>query len=89
IYSTAMPPAQAVALSAALRVIRSDEGQRRRDTLAARIRQFRAGMGETSLGLTDSVSAIQPLIVGDNGRALSLASRLRDAGCWATAIRPP
>ncbi|WP_426778173.1 8-amino-7-oxononanoate synthase [Klebsiella quasipneumoniae] len=89
IYSTAMPPAQAVALSAALRLIRSDEGQRRRDTLAARIRQFRAGMGETSLGLTDSVSAIQPLIVGDNGRALSLASRLRDAGCWATAIRPP
>jgi 8-amino-7-oxononanoate synthase len=89
IYSTAMPPAQAVALSAALRVIRSDEGQRRRDILAARIRQFRKGMGEVSLGLTDSVSAIQPLIVGDNGRALSLASRLRDAGCWTTAIRPP
>ncbi|EIY4990716.1 8-amino-7-oxononanoate synthase [Klebsiella quasipneumoniae] len=89
IYSTAMPPAQAVALSASLRVIRSDEGQRRRDILAARIRQFRKGMGETSLGLTDSVSAIQPLIVGDNGRALSLAARLRDAGCWTTAIRPP
>jgi 8-amino-7-oxononanoate synthase len=31
-------------------------------------------MGETSLGLTDSVSAIQPLIVGDNGRALSHAA---------------
>ena len=89
IYSTAMPPAQAVALSAALRIIRSNEGQQRRDILAARIRQFREGMGEVSLGLTDSVSAIQPLIVGDNGRALSLASRLRDAGCWATAIRPP
>ncbi len=41
IYSTAMPPAQAVALSAALRIIRSDEGQQRRDILAARIRQFR------------------------------------------------
>ena len=89
IYSTAMPPAQAVALSAALRVICSDEGQQRRETLAARIRQFREGMGEVSLGLTDSVSAIQPLIVGDNARALNLACRLRDAGCWATAIRPP
>lgn len=89
IYSTAMPPAQAVALSAALRIIRSDEGQQRRDILAARIRQFREGMGEVSLGLTDSVSAIQPLIVGDNARALNLACRLRDAGCWATAIRPP
>jgi 8-amino-7-oxononanoate synthase len=35
-----MPPAQAVALSAALRVIRSDEAQRR-EILAARIRQVR------------------------------------------------
>ncbi|HBY1514715.1 8-amino-7-oxononanoate synthase [Klebsiella aerogenes] len=89
IYSTAMPPAQAVALSTALRVIRSDEGQQRRETLTARIRQFRAGMGDVSLGLTDSRSAIQPLIVGDNARALALASSLREAGCWATAIRPP
>ena len=79
-----MPPAQAVALSAALGIIRSDEGQQRRDILAARIRQFREGMGEVSLGLTDSVSAIQPLIVGDNARALNLACRLRDAGCWVT-----
>ena len=89
IYSTAMPPAQAVALSAALRIIRSDEGLQRRETLTARIRQFRAGMGDVSLGLTDSRSAIQPLIVGDNARALALASSLREAGCWATAIRPP
>lgn len=89
IYSTAMPPAQAVALSAALRIIRSDEGLQRREILSARIRQFRAGMGDVSLGLTDSRSAIQPLIVGDNARALALASSLREAGCWATAIRPP
>ncbi|MGG8024256.1 8-amino-7-oxononanoate synthase [Klebsiella aerogenes] len=89
IYSTAMPPAQAVALSAALRIIRSDEGQQRREFLSARIRQFRAGMGDVSLGLTDSRSAIQPLIVGDNARALALASSLREAGCWAIAIRPP
>ncbi|EMB4312253.1 TPA: 8-amino-7-oxononanoate synthase [Klebsiella aerogenes] len=89
IYSTAMPPAQAVALSAALRIICSDEGQQRRETLTARIRQFRAGMGDVSLGLTDSRSAIQPLIIGDNARALALASSLREAGCWATAIRPP
>lgn len=41
IYSTAMPPAQAVALSAALAVIRSDEGQQRRETLAGHIADFR------------------------------------------------
>ncbi|HDV6334003.1 TPA: 8-amino-7-oxononanoate synthase [Klebsiella michiganensis] len=89
IYSTAMPPAQAVALSAALAVIRSDEGQQRRETLAGHIADFRWGMSHYPGELTDSGSAIQPLIVGDNARALRLAARLREEGCWATAIRPP
>ncbi|MFP1483182.1 aminotransferase class I/II-fold pyridoxal phosphate-dependent enzyme [Escherichia coli] len=39
--------------------------------------------------LADSCSAIQPLIVGDNSRALQLAEKLRQQGCWVTAIRPP
>lgn len=89
IYSTAMPPAQAVALSAALEVIRGDEGQERRETLAGHIADFRQGMTRYPGELTDSGSAIQPLIVGDNARALRLAARLREEGCWATAIRPP
>lgn len=89
IYSTAMPPAQAVALSAALGVIRSDDGQQRREKLARHIADFRRGMTHYPGELTDSGSAIQPLIVGDNARALRLAARLREEGCWATAIRPP
>lgn len=89
IYSTAMPPAQAMALSAALRVIRSDEGEQRRATLAALIARFRHGAAQLPMTLADSESAIQPLIVGDNTRALRLAERLRQQGCWVTAIRPP
>lgn len=89
IYSTAMPPAQAVALSAALGVIRSDDGQQRRDKLADHIADFRRGMSHYPGQLTHSGSAIQPLIVGDNARALRLAAHLRARGCWATAIRPP
>ncbi len=89
IYSTAMPPAQAVALSAALGVIRSDDGQQRRDKLADHIADFRRGMSHYPGQLTHSDSAIQPLIVGDNARALRLAAHLRARGCWATAIRPP
>lgn len=89
IYSTAMPPAQAVALSAALAVIRSDDGQQRREKLARHVAQFRDGMATFPGMLSASRSAIQPLIVGDNGRALRLAARLREQGCWATAIRPP
>ena len=89
IYSTSMPPAQAVALLEALQVIRSDEGQQRRQMLAAHIQRFRAGMRELSWRMTDSQSAIQPLIVGENGRALRLAQQLRERGMWVTAIRPP
>lgn len=89
IYSTSMPPAQAMALSAALQVIRSDEGEQRRATLAALIARFRHGAALLSMTLANSDSAIQPLLVGDNARALHLAERLRKQGCWVTAIRPP
>ncbi|HGY5860277.1 TPA: 8-amino-7-oxononanoate synthase, partial [Raoultella ornithinolytica] len=74
IYSTAMPPAQAVALSAALAVIRSDDGRQRREKLASRVAQFRDGMADFPGELSASTSAIQPLIVGDNTRALQLAA---------------
>lgn len=89
IYSTSMPPAQAVALGAALQVIRSDDGNARREKLAALIAHFRHGVAHQAVTMTDSSSAIQPLIVGENSRALWLAERLRQRGCWVTAIRPP
>lgn len=89
IYSTSMPPAQAQALRASLAVIRSHEGDERRAKLAMLIQRFRAGINTRSLTLANSDSAIQPLIVGDNHHALSLADTLRQQGCWVTAIRPP
>ena len=89
IYSTSMPPAQAVALLAAFNLIRSDEGEARRQRLSALISQFRAGVSGLPLEITASQSAIQPLIVGENARALHLAQTLREKGIWVTAIRPP
>ncbi|ELY4774781.1 8-amino-7-oxononanoate synthase [Cronobacter turicensis] len=87
IYSTAMPAAQACALDAALTVIR--EGDDLRARLARNIARFRAGASQLPLTLADSQTAIQPLIVGENSAALTLAEKLRERGCWATAIRPP
>lgn len=87
IYSTAMPPAQAVSLQAALTVVR--QGDNYRAQLAENILRFRQGAARFSLNLADSDSAIQPLIVGENQRTLDLASRLKDRGFWLTAIRPP
>ncbi|WP_254890312.1 8-amino-7-oxononanoate synthase, partial [Cronobacter sakazakii] len=87
IYSTAMPAAQACALNAALTVIR--EGDDLRARLARNIARFRAGAASLPLTLADSQTAIQPLIVGENSAALTLAEKLRERGCWVTAIRPP
>lgn len=89
IYSTAMPPAQAMAVSAALAVIASDEGEALRARLREHIQRFRRGAAGLALGLADADSAIQPLIVGDNDAALALAGRLRERGFWVNAIRPP
>ncbi len=89
IYSTAMPPAQATAVSAALEVIASDEGEALRARLCSHIQRFRQGAAGLPLQLTDSSTAIQPLIVGDNEAALVMAQRLRERGFWVNAIRPP
>lgn len=89
IYSTSMPPAQAVAIGRALALIRSGEGERLRARLGQNVARFRDGARQRNLPLSDSTSAIQPLIVGDNGQALALAERARAQGCWLTAIRPP
>ncbi|AUO65157.1 8-amino-7-oxononanoate synthase [Citrobacter freundii complex sp. CFNIH2] len=89
IYSTSMPPAQAMALQASLSVIRSQEGDARREKLTALIQRFRSAINHADFRLAQSHSAIQPLIVGENARALQLADTLRRQGCWVTAIRPP
>lgn len=87
IYSTAMPPPQATALSAALAVIRNGDEQRSR--LRENIAQFREGAARLPPTLIDSQTAIQPLIVGENARTLELAAGMRERGFWLTAIRPP
>ena len=87
IYSTAMPPAQAEALRAALRVVQ--EGDDLRQRLAANIARFRVGAAQLALTLLPASGAIQPLLVGEEQKALALSAHLRQRGCWVTAIRPP
>ena len=101
IYTTAAPPAMAHTLRASLRLIRSDEGDRRRRELAARIAELRHGLAAalpqapdgTALAaiwqLADSFTAIQPLIVGGSAEALAASAALESQGLWVPAIRPP
>lgn len=101
IYTTAAPPAMAHTLRASLRLIRGDEGDRRRRELAARVAELRHGLaaalpqapdGTASAAiwqLADSVTAIQPLIVGGSAEALAASAALESQGLWVPAIRPP
>ena len=61
----------------------------RRDRLAERIRQFKRGARHLGLKLMDSITPIQPLVVGDNQAALDASDQLRASGFWVSAIRPP
>jgi 8-amino-7-oxononanoate synthase len=87
IYTTAMPAALAEASRAALRQLRQDDW--RREHLQALITQFKQGAAERSIELMPSDTAIQPILVGDTGRAVALSQQLFDQGILITAIRPP
>lgn len=87
IYSTALPPAVAGGLLEALRLVQ-EEGWRR-ERLHGLIARFRAGAAASKLPLLDSTTPIQPLLVGDDRRAMALSRALLARGYWVAAIRPP
>ncbi|WP_256351761.1 8-amino-7-oxononanoate synthase [Aeromonas sp. sia0103] len=87
VYSTHMPAAQACAVSQSIALVRgADEA---RAHLQQLIRRFRQGAGQLGWTLGASETPIQPLLVGESRAALQLAERLRGAGLWVGAIRPP
>ncbi|MBB3167022.1 8-amino-7-oxononanoate synthase [Simiduia aestuariiviva] len=87
IYTTALPPAVAAATRASLKLIQTETW--RREALHARIAQFRSGARQLGLQLMDSDTAIQPILLGDAGRALAWSEKLAELGLWVGAIRPP
>ncbi|BEP61665.1 8-amino-7-oxononanoate synthase [Variovorax sp. V213] len=94
IFTTAAPPAIAHALLASLALIEGEEGKVRRARLKARIAQLRRGLEailppDGSAWLPDSPTAIQPLILGDNARAMQTMAQLDARGLRVGAIRPP
>ncbi|RMP84170.1 8-amino-7-oxononanoate synthase [Pseudomonas syringae] len=87
IYTTSQPPALACATLKSLQLLRNEHW--RREHLASLIQQFRQGAEQIGLQLMDSFTPIQPILIGDAGRALRLSQLLRERGLLVTAIRPP
>jgi 8-amino-7-oxononanoate synthase len=87
IYSTAPPPPVLGAIDASLDLVPSLDAERA--LVAGLAERFRLGARALGYDTGTSTTQIVPLIVGSNPAALSLSKRLRDAGFFATAIRPP
>jgi len=89
VYTTALPPALAVAGRESLRLLGGGEGDERRARLHALVRRFRQGAAQLGLSLMPSRTPIQPILVGGAADALRLSTALFERGILVTAIRPP
>jgi 7-keto-8-aminopelargonate synthetase-like enzyme len=97
IFSTAPVPAAAAAATAGIRLIQSSEGERRLRTLWERVEQCRTGILPVSdsakngdrRGACPTLSAILPVIVGDEAKAVAVSAALREQGIFVPAIRYP
>ncbi|MCE9587861.1 MAG: 8-amino-7-oxononanoate synthase [Verrucomicrobia bacterium] len=84
VFSTAPSPAVAAACRASLRIVQSPEGDALRADLQENLRLFASEMK-----LSDSPSAILPLILGSEERTMQETTRLQQAGFFIPAIRYP
>jgi 8-amino-7-oxononanoate synthase len=87
IYTTAPPPAVAVATQASLNLVKSE--QWRRDKLSQLIKRFRQGAEQIGLNLLASSTPIQPILVGSDEKLLNINNNLIEQGFMVGAIRPP
>jgi 7-keto-8-aminopelargonate synthetase-like enzyme len=87
VFSTAQPGAVHAAAMAGLEIVRGEPW--RRVELLERAAGFRRRLREQGWDVGRSASQIVPIVVGDAGRTMELAGRLREAGFFVPGIRPP
>jgi 8-amino-7-oxononanoate synthase len=87
IYTTALPAAVAAATRAALAT--SIEESWRRERVLALTQRFRALAQSAGLPLSDSMTPIQPILLGHADSAVQASDTLLERGFFVAAIRPP
>lgn len=86
IFSTAPVPAAAAAALEGVRFVQSADGEQRRKFLWDRVNQFRSAI---ALPSSSFISAIIPLIIGDETEAVGVATKLLKKNIFIPAIRYP
>ena len=89
IFSTAPSPAVSAAARAGVELIQGAEGQSLRGQLWQRVDELRRGAALLGWKTPAEPSAILPLIVGEEAKAVATMDHLREAGFFIPAIRYP
>ena len=87
IYTTAMPAAIAEATRCSLNIIQKEP--QHLQNLNDNIAYFKTCCSGAGLDIENSQTAIQPLLIGDDQKAINLSQTLFEKGFLVTAIRPP
>jgi 8-amino-7-oxononanoate synthase len=84
IFSTAPVPAAAAAATAGIRFVQSPKGEERRKALWERVKEFHSASGSSK-----TPSAIIPVIIGTETKAVETAAALLEQNIYVPAIRYP
>ncbi|SDY79822.1 8-amino-7-oxononanoate synthase [Thermoactinomyces sp. DSM 45892] len=87
IYTTALPPVMITAIRRSLQLVK--QGALLRQYLMGKCRYFREELSQAGFRLTDSMTPIIPIVLGESSTTLQFSKRLVDCGVLAVAIRPP
>jgi 8-amino-7-oxononanoate synthase len=86
VYSTAIPAAQARATRTSLQIMRKGI---EREMLHQNILKFKELATAAGLPILPVDGPIQPILIGDPIKALTLSQQLKSLGIWVNAIRSP
>lgn len=87
IYTTALPAAIAEATRCSLKMLQHEPAHLA--ALKENISTFKQYCRQENIAIENSQTAIQPLLVGSNKKAMKISQQLFDKGFLVTAIRPP
>jgi 8-amino-7-oxononanoate synthase len=86
IFSTAPVPAAVAAATSGIELVKSPEGESRRDTLWQNVSELKSKL---DLKTSNIPAAIIPLVIGDEAKAMEMAAALLEKNILIPAVRYP